>query len=365
MDANRIDVARTLRAWLDAGRPAVLATVVSSSGSAPRGLGAQLAVAGPQEWVGALSGGCTETAVIEEAGRLLRDGDECSAAYVAYVKETLADIGPVCGATLGVSVERVDEALVAALERAVALGRDGATAVLATTWHWDGDEPAGEDDLDAGRVWRTRRTSVAVTAGSSAPEGGTPAHGRPVVLERDEHALHTVATIAPSTHLVLGGGGDVARELVLIGARLGWRTTIVDPRRAILEQTAQRCAPDAAIAAWPDAVWDDLGVDARTACVALAHESHHDEAFLERALTSDAAYVGAVGSRRVQAARREALEPRIGADAVARLHGPAGLDLGGHAAAEIALAICAEIVASGNDRAGTSLAAGTGPIRAR
>src|SRR5688572_13903676 len=115
MDASLRDVTRILGEWLDAARPCVLATVVTTDGSAPRGLGARLAIAGPQEWVGALSGGCTEAAVIAEAERLLGEGDPDHAVFVTYQKETLADVGPVCGATLGVIVEVVDDILVGTL----------------------------------------------------------------------------------------------------------------------------------------------------------------------------------------------------------------------------------------------------------
>ncbi|MCB0880185.1 MAG: XdhC family protein, partial [Thermoleophilia bacterium] len=114
MDASLRDVTRTLGRWLDDGRSSVLATVVESDGSAPRGVGARLAIAGPEEWVGALSGGCTETAVIEEASRLLASGDSDPdhGTFVAYAKETMTDVGPVCGSTLGVIVELVDDVLV-------------------------------------------------------------------------------------------------------------------------------------------------------------------------------------------------------------------------------------------------------------
>jgi xanthine dehydrogenase accessory factor len=181
----------------------------------------------------------------------------------------------------------------------------------------------------------------------------------------DDVGLVLRQLVPAAPHLVLGGAGDIARELVLLGERLAWRTTVVDARTTILEQLTRACTPTRAVGGWAEGEWDELGVDARTACVALAHEAHHDEPFLARALASDAAYVGAVGSRKVQAERREALAAR-GLDdaAIARLHGPAGLDLGGSSASEVALAIAAEIVATFHDRAGQSLTGTEGPIRA-
>lgn len=356
MDASLRDVTGALGRWLDDGRPAVLATVASSDGSAPRGLGARLAIAGPQEWVGALSGGCTEAAVLAEAERLLVGGDPDHAVLVSYAKETLGDVGPVCGATLGVIVELVDDVLVGTLERLTDMAAAGTAADLGVTYSWRGGAPA---ELAAGSAAQLVREVVTLH------ELEEPAaRDMSLVPDGDGLVLHQHVPAAP--HLLLGGAGDIARELVLIADRLAWRTTIVDPRRTLLEQTLRMCTPTRAVSAWAEETWQGLGVDSRTACVALAHESHHDEPFLARALVSDASYVGAVGSRRVQQERRQALVERGVEDAqLDRLHGPAGLDLGGSGASEVALAIAAEIVATFNERTGTPLTSTSGPIRAR
>jgi xanthine dehydrogenase accessory factor len=357
MDASLADVTRTLGAWLDAGRSAVLATVVSSDGSAPRGLGARLAIAGSEEWVGALSGGCTEAAVIAEAEQLRADGDPDHAVLVSYVKETLADVGPVCGATLGVIVEVVDDVLVGNLERLVDTAGGGTAARYGVTYAWR-DETAGDEPV-AGTALALVREAVTLEELADPSAHAT-------ALTRDEHGVVLMQDVPAAPHLVLGGGGDIAKELVLLAQRLAWRTTIVDARTTLLDQTLRACTPTNVVRGWADATWGEIDVDVRTACVALAHEAHHDEPFLAHALASDAAYVGAVGSRRVQQARREALAERgLDPAAIDRLHGPAGLDLGGSGAAEVALAIAAEVVATFNDRAGASLATTDGPIRAR
>ncbi len=358
MDASLRDVTRVLGEWLDAGRAAVLATVVETDGSAPRGVGARLAIAGPEEWVGALSGGCTEAAVIAEAERLLESGDAVpdSATFVAYAKETMVDVGPVCGSTLGVVVELVDDVLVGTLERLVDTASAGRAAELAITYtlRGDGEHPA----LEAGATAPLTREAVVLDELDDPAAAG-------VSLTRDEDGLVLRQQVPAAPHLVLGGAGDIARELVLLADRLAWRTTVVDARSTILDQLQRMCSPDRVVAGWAEPQWDELAVDARTACVALAHEAHHDEPFLASALASDAAYVGAVGSRKVQAARREALAERgLDAATIDRLRGPAGLDLGGSAASEVALAIAAEIVATFHDRSGTPLTDTTGAIRA-
>lgn len=352
MDASLRDVTQALGRWLDEGRAAVLATVATSDGSAPRGLGARLAIAGPDEWIGALSGGCTEAAVIEQAGRLLADGDPDHAVLVSYAKETMVDVGPVCGSTLGVIVEVVDDVLVGTLERLVDTATGGAAASLGVTYVAREDAP-GTDG------------SVALVREAVSLEPLESPDASDVRLVRDEHGMVFAQEVPAAAHLVLGGAGDIARELVLLADRLAWRSTIVDARTMLLQQTLRMCTPTRSVDAWAADSWAALGVDARTACVALAHEAHHDEPFLAAALQSDAAYVGAVGSRKVQHERRAALlAAGVADDAVGRLRGPAGLDLGGGSASEIALAIAAEIVATFHGRGGVPLADTDGAIRA-
>lgn len=367
MDASLRDVTRALGEWLDAGRPAVLATVVSTDGSAPRGLGARLAIVGEQEWIGALSGGCTETAVLAEAMRLLAAGEPDHAVLVAYAKETLVDVGPVCGATLGVLVEHVDDVLVGSLERLVDVTAAGDAAWLRVDYAPSeaASFTAGDAPLAAGMRVAFERTAVELE--SCDPATDEAHHAHVVTFDRAaDGVVRLQEHVPPGLHLVLGGAGDIARELVELAQRLAWRTTVVDARPTVLAQLTRMCQPDRVVAGWSDAVWDELGVDADTACVALAHESHHDEPFLARALQSDASYVGAVGSRRVQAARRDALDAAgIEPALIDRLRGPAGLDLGGSAAAEVALAIAAEITAVTHERSGGSLTGTDGPIRAR
>jgi len=335
----------------------VLATVATSDGSAPRGLGARLAIAGPQEWVGALSGGCTEAAVIAEAERLLAEGDPDAAVLVSYAKETMSDVGPVCGATLGVLVERVDDVLVGTLERLVDTAAEGVASHLHVGYSWEVHAAADADLAPGG--------SIALVREDVALERLDDPASQAVELSLGVAGGELRQQVPGAPHLVLGGAGDIARELVLLADRLAWRTTLIDARTTVLEQTLRSCTPTRSVEAWAERSWDELGVDSRTACIALAHESHHDEPFLALALQSPAVYVGAVGSRRVQAARREALAVRgLDVSQIDRLHGPAGLDLGGGSAAEIALAIAAEVVATFHSRDGAPLVASSGPIRA-
>jgi xanthine dehydrogenase accessory factor len=145
--------------------------------------------------------------------------------------------------------------------------------------------------------------------------------------------------------LVIFGGVHIAVALVPLARALGYRTIVADGRPAFL--TRERF-PDAdeLILSWPEAAFGQVGLDASCYVCILSHDPKFDEPALRLALRSPARYVGAIGSRKTQAARRERLKGSGFTDEeVARVHGPIGLDLGGRQPAETALAILAEMTA--------------------
>ena len=123
----------------------------------------------------------------------------------------------------------------------------------------------------------------------------------------------------------------------------GWRTTVVDARPALATEERLPSA-DEIVKAWPDQVLDRI--DERTAVVTLSHEERLDIPAVAAALEKRARYIGAVGAKRTAERRRARLSEQGFSDAdIDRIHGPAGLDLGGRSPAQVALAIAAQIVA--------------------
>jgi xanthine dehydrogenase accessory factor len=148
----------------------------------------------------------------------------------------------------------------------------------------------------------------------------------------------------PALRLIVVGAVHIAQALPGFAVPLGFGVTVVDPRRAFA--TDDRFPGVAVSSDWPDEAMDALAPDSRTAVVTLTHDPKLDDPALDRALRSDAFYVGALGSRRTHAARLARLrELGHGEDALARIRGPVGLAIAAVTAPEIALAIMAEIVA--------------------
>jgi xanthine dehydrogenase accessory factor len=152
----------------------------------------------------------------------------------------------------------------------------------------------------------------------------------------------------PPPRLIVVGAVHIAQALVPMAALVGLSVIVVDPRRAFA--TDERF-PDVTISTeWPDEALDRLGLDARTAVVTLTHDPKLDDPALDRALRSEAQFIGALGSRKTHAARLKRLR-ELGHDeaALARIRGPVGLDLEAVTAPEIALSILAELVAVRRD----------------
>ena len=185
---------------------------------------------------------------------------------------------------------------------------------------------------------------------------------RSEIREHGESMLFVDVT-APAPRLVIFGAVDYAAALARLARAAGWRPFVCDPRSQFA--TAERF-PEAeeVIAAWPADAFARLGgIDRATYIAVLTHDPKLDDAALTLALRSDAAYIGAMGSRRAQAKRRERLlAAGVGEELLERIAAPIGLDLGAVTPEETALSIMAEVVAVRNGREGGRLSASAGRI---
>ena len=172
-----------------------------------------------------------------------------------------------------------------------------------------------------------------------------------------------VDVTAPAPRLVIFGAVDYAAALCRLARAAGWRPFVCDPRSQFA--TPQRF-PEAeqVLAEWPEPAFARLGgIDRATYIAVLTHDPKLDDAALEIALLSEAPYVGAMGSRRAQAQRRERLlAAGLEEELLARIAAPIGLDLGAVTPEETALSIMSEVVAVRNGRDGGRLSSAAGRI---
>ena len=167
----------------------------------------------------------------------------------------------------------------------------------------------------------------------------------------------------PPPRLIAFGAVDFAGALCRIARTVGWRPYIVDPRKRFA-QPARFPDAEQVIADWPEEAFAQLGgIDRATAIAVLTHDPKLDDPALILALRSDASYIGAMGSRRAQASRRERLLAQgVTDEELARVAAPIGLDLGALTAEETALSIMAEVIAVRHGHSGGRLVNASGRI---
>jgi xanthine dehydrogenase accessory factor len=187
--------------------------------------------------------------------------------------------------------------------------------------------------------------------------------GRSKVLEQDGRKVFA-EVFEPPPRLLAVGAVDTAEALCAAAKGLGWHTIVADPRAKFA--TSERIpSADELHPVWPDVALERVRPDYATAVVVLTHDDKFDVPALKGALETEAFYVGALGSRRNQERRRERLlEAGVPEEALDRISGPCGLDIGAHTPAETALSILAEILAARAGRDGGRLKTAAGRIHA-
>src|SRR6476619_4497841 len=351
------EVRDTLESWRADGIGVGRAVVVRTVGSAPRPEGAVLLYATDGRIAGSVSGGCVEGAAAEEIEHARATGHARVIRY-GISDEEAWDVGLACGGTIDVLVEPVTPAVVVEAARgSVGAGGHGSAVITPLP----GDSPPGEFGphepgegappaaelivTDDGRLTGTLGSSD-LDAALVEAAGEALRRGLSRTIELGGRSLF-IEVFPVRPRLVVVGAVEVARSLVRLARELGYETIVIDGRASFA--TPERFPPetvDRLIVGWPDEVAEDIGLGPDDAAAVLTHDVKFDEPAIVEALHRGCRFVGAVGSRKTQRDRRERLRAAgVTDDELARLRGPVGLDLGGRAPAETALAIMAEVVA--------------------
>jgi xanthine dehydrogenase accessory factor len=308
MDSVDIEVLRKAEEWRAGGRRVALGTIVKTWGSAPRPVGAMVAIRDDGQVAGSVSGGCVEDDLIEKIRSQAIAADKPELVTYGVTNEEATRWGLPCGGTLQLVMEPLhDRSGVQEL-----LKRIGAQQLVKRHL----DMQSGRASLEPGR-WQD-------------------------ALEFDGSVLSTVH--GPRWRLVLIGAGQLTRYLAEMARMLDYHVVVIDPREEYA--AGWDLASVLLERGMPDDVVRELNLDGHSAVVALTHDPKLDDLALMEALKSAAFYVGAIGSKKNNDARRERLrEFDVSDEEIARLRGPVGLYLGSKTPPEIAVAILAEMTA--------------------
>ncbi|MET3600652.1 XdhC family protein [Martelella mangrovi] len=319
-------------AWSKEGRRVALATVVSTWGSSPRPVASHLAVDEEGRFVGSVSGGCVEGAVIQTAGEVIENGEPRLLKF-GVADETAWQVGLACGGTIEVFVERLADAESLSTLVNDASGSDVAALVTLVP---EGQHcrllASGAENGDL--ILDSQEHAGVANAVESSRSGFVDGPSRRLFVEVWE----------PPLRLIVVGAVHITQYLAPLAVQLGYEVTVIDPRSAFA--SAERLPEVTLIDVWPDDAIATLRPDRRTAVVVLTHDPKFDDPALIAALQTPAFYIAALGSRRTHAKRLDRLTS-AGCDAAAldRINGPAGLDIGARTPPEIALSVVAEMTA--------------------
>jgi len=333
------DIFPEIEQWQQAGDTIALATVIDTWGSSPRTIGAKMAVNQKGEMTGSVSGGCVEGAVVSACLDTLKSGKP-KLLHFDIANETAWDVGVACGGQLDVLIDLLSVEMIGNFQMAVdtedvlsiATVIGGDTDLLGKqVWAFDNGEMGGSVNQKIDQAIISRVTAF---DGLQQPRKETVQDGIELFLE----------SIFPPPTLVIVGGVHIAVALVKIARATGYRVIVVDPRRQF--GTVERFPEaDQIIQKWPDVAFSEINVSQNTAVAFLTHDPKIDDPGLLAVLPGKAYYVGALGSRKTQEARRaRLLKNGLDEKYLSRIHGPIGLDLGGRSPEEIALAIMAQVV---------------------
>lgn len=312
MDSIDSRVLRTLSQWRGAGSPAVLVTVARTWGSSPRPVGSLMAMRDDGTTVGSVSGGCIEDDLIHQYRNTAWQG--CRPRILTYGvnADEARRFGLPCGGTMELVMEFDPDPRM--LEKLLAL-------------------------TDSGKL--ARRVLNLETGASTLHAARTP----------DKLVLTPAAmsqVFGPGYRMLLIGAGQLSEYLATMAVFNGFSVAVCDPREE--HNRLWAVAGVQVLTDMPDDVVDAFRPDSRTCVIALTHDPKLDDLALLSALHTEAFYVGAIGSRKNNAARRQRMIEYLDQPPalMEKLRGPVGVFIGSKTPAEIAVSIMAEVIAVKN-----------------
>ena len=331
------DVLKDITKWREAGNSAIaLATVVQTWGSAPRKVGAKMAMMPTGEISGSVSGGCVEGAVFEAGSEVLETGKP-QLLHFGVADKTAWEVGLACGGIIEVFVERLDSASFELMKQTIEADGAGDNVTIIQ----------GPEALLGQKITVSRTGETTGSLGEALDKlvyQEALARPRSQRIQLTDEVEVFVDTIRPSRTLVMVGGVHIAIALTDIAKTLGYNTIVVDPRRAFGSE-ARFPHADTLIQAWPTKAFEEIEITPETAVAMLTHDPKIDDPALKVVLNSPAFYIGALGSRKTQAKRKQRLSDiGFSDETIARIHGPIGLNINASTPEEIALSVMAEIV---------------------
>lgn len=342
-----------IQSWLKSGKKMAMVTVVSVEGSSPRPTGSKMIISDRNEMEGSVSGGCVETSVIVEALAAIKDG-KTRLLYYGIDDSNPWSVGLACGGRIEVFVEPLfDERIkdgfsLDLFQKCVELINQEESFVLSLAISGNNQGMRG---LIVHSKWVVGNSTniwsnLATSTQHSSISNRTDARIIDFSKGKESKNLVFIDPILPQAKMIIVGAVHIAVSLTKFAKNLGFKTFVIDPRKAFL--TMDRF-PDAdqLIQKWPEETISAFKITSRDCIIVLSHDDKIDIPAMAAALKSNAGYIGMLGSKKTKAERFESLE-KMGfkSSDFQNVHAPIGMNIKAVTPEEIAISIMAEIIAN-------------------
>lgn len=336
--------------WKKSGKLFAVATVIETIGSSPQPVGSQMLIREDGAIDGAVSGGCVESAVIQEAREVLANRQR-KFLHFGVEDEVAWNVGLSCGGKIQLFLDihpavHPSDAVRSLWERFQSTVQKNLGAV----WIVDLTTPVAEQSIYG--MWDVQNQCTTVPADLSAEDASVlRAVAEQMYRERSfgtqrigERAFF-FHIVPPPEKLLLLGAGFPAFSLLLFAKQLGMETIVIDPRKVFADPARFVVPPDSLYHKWPSEILPQLSLDEETYAVVLSHDPKIDDDALAYLLRSPVRYIGALGSRKTHQKRCERLQKMgFSLEELRRISAPVGIPIAARTPEEIAVSIIAEII---------------------
>lgn len=346
------EIFSNISSWLDSGKSAALVTVISRQGSAPREVGAKMAVSSDLQIIGSVSSGCVEGAAAEESMKCMETRD---AKIVEYgISDDLAwSVGLTCGGQIKVLIQPVVEEvnkglnyhLLRQIEEEIRTG-----SAFKTVTALSADQRGKIFLVSAGKQVFPDKDAVDWVSPEFLEQSVKLTHKSQSGVVQIQNKEYFIDVYSPPARLVVIGAVHIAIPLVDMAKVLGYETIVIDPREVFA--TKERFPRvDLLIKDWPTSGLEKINLSRDDFILLLSHDDKLDLPALAMAIDRQTGYIGMLSSRKSRDERyKKMIADGYKAGDLEKIHSPVGLNIGGKSPEEIALSILAEITAAKNSK---------------
>jgi len=340
---------------IEAKEQLALATIINRVGSAPREAGAKYLVKKDGKAIGSIGGGCVEADVWQEARKTMEKG-EGSVLHFKLTSEQLAEGGLICGGNIDIFLEPLGEDSLNIYREVLRVRQQGGAGILATVISVDGashkregvkvfikasgektgslfmgEELEGRILKEAERLLRVKKIEVMTV---SSAETAHPWKKIEVLLE----------PIISEPTVYIFGAGHISQQLVPLVKKVHFKAVVIDDREMFANRDRFPEADEVIVTEFEKA-FEQLTIDQSSYIVIVTRGHLYDGLILDRAVKTDAHYIGMIGSKKkIQTLYQILLKKGIPKEALDKVHAPIGLDIHSETPEEIAVSIVAQLI---------------------